>query len=56
MKDSYFDNMSEDEIKKVRQNIIDYLKREMPSIYGDLKDEIKKEEDNETGKRCNSNL
>jgi len=30
---------SKEQIRQIRQNMIEYLRRECPQIYGDLKDE-----------------
>jgi hypothetical protein len=30
---------SAEQIRKIRQNMIEYLRRECPELYGDLKDE-----------------
>ena len=39
MTGSYFDNISADKVRRIRQNMIEYLRREVPELYGDLKDE-----------------
>lgn len=39
MTGSYFDNIPPEKVRKIRQRMIKYLRREVPVIYGDLKDE-----------------
>ena len=44
MEGSFFDNIPPDKLRQIKQNMIEYLRRECPQIYGGLKDEPLNEE------------
>jgi len=45
MEGTWFDNIAPKDLRRVKQNMIEYLRNYWPEIYGDLKDEPEDESD-----------
>ena len=39
MEGTWFDNIAPEDLRRVKQSMIEHLRRNFPEIYGDLKDE-----------------